>query len=620
MIVDDTPSTLRLLGASLNQAGYNVRNANSAAVAMMTIAADRPDLVLLDVRMPDLDGFTLCRYLNSAAITADIPIIFISAQADIPDKLKAFSVGGADYITKPFEMAEVLARIEHQLELKRLRQSLKHQNQKLRIVLRQYEIAETQIHAFNQELERRVLEQTQELRSANQILQQEIFERRQTEAKLVYLAMYDSLTGLPNRTLLIEHLEKTVQTSQSALYDWSALLMLDCDRFKAINDTLGHLRGDQLLSKIANRITAVAPEDAFLARLGDDKFAILLPILSDIGAIAPLVQRLQTRLAEPIELGDHEVTITANIGIVLVDPSYCQAEHVLRDGSLALIQARQRPQGWRIFQPEMHERALHRLTLEGKLRQALRQQELQIFYQPIVALTSASATAPIVGYEALIRWQPQGTSDFMSPADFIPLAEESDLISQLGNWVFRTVCEQLSQWHRACPSRPVPFVSVNFSARHLQGEQFVQQIYAVLQQTQVQPSWLKFEITESLLIQDTQLIMNTLAQLRHRGIQISIDDFGTGYSSLSYLKQLPVDTLKIDRAFIQDMESDRENLKIVEAIVQLAQALQLDVVAEGIETGWQAQQLIEFGCTHGQGYWFSQPLDSQAAWGLLEEN
>ncbi|MEM9978789.1 MAG: EAL domain-containing protein, partial [Cyanobacteria bacterium P01_D01_bin.2] len=233
---------------------------------------------------------------------------------------------------------------------------------------------------------------------------------------------------------------------------------------------------------------------------------------------------------------------------------------------------------------------------------------------------SASATAPIVGYEALIRWQPQGTSDFMSPADFIPLAEESDLISQLGNWVFRTVCEQLSQWHRACPSRPVPFVSVNFSARHLQGEQFVQQIYAVLQQTQVQPSWLKFEITESLLIQDTQLIMNTLAQLRHRGIQISIDDFGTGYSSLSYLKQLPVDTLKIDRAFIQDMESDRENLKIVEAIVQLAQALQLDVVAEGIETGWQAQQLIEFGCTHGQGYWFSQPLDSQAAWGLLEEN
>ena len=319
-----------MLGVSLRQAGYNVRNAGSAAVAMMTIAADRPDLVLLDVRMPDLDGFTLCRYLNSAAITADIPIIFMSALADVPDKLKAFAVGGADYITKPFEMAEVLARIEHQLELKRLRQSLKHQNQKLRIVLRQYEIAETQIHEFNQELERRVLEQTQELRSANQILQQEILERRQTEAKLVYLAMYDSLTGLPNRTLLIEHLEKTVQTSQSALYDWSALLMLDCDRFKAINDTLGHLRGDQLLSKIAKRIAAIAPEDAFVARLGDDKFAIMLPILSDIGAIAPLVQRLQTRFAEPIELGSYEVTITANVGIVLVDPSYCQAEQIGR--------------------------------------------------------------------------------------------------------------------------------------------------------------------------------------------------------------------------------------------------------------------------------------------------
>jgi EAL domain-containing protein (putative c-di-GMP-specific phosphodiesterase class I) len=266
----------------------------------------------------------------------------------------------------------------------------------------------------------------------------------------------------------------------------------------------------------------------------------------------------------------------------------------------------------------MHEQALHRLTLEGKLRQALRQEQLQIFYQPIVALAAMGTEEVIVGYEALVRWQPEGTSDFLSPADFIPLAEESDLISQLGNWVFLTVCEQLTQWHQAHPSASVPFVSVNFSVRHLQDEKFSQQIHAVLQQTQVNPSWLKFEITENLLIGETGPVLRTLEQLRRWGIQISIDDFGTGYSSLSYLKQLPVDMLKIDRAFIKDIEFNHDNLKIVVAIIKLAQALKLEVVAEGIETAWQAQQLNNLGCTYGQGYWFSQPLDSQAVGSLLD--
>lgn len=616
LIVDDLLSNLRLLSTALVQAGYEVRNASSGATAMMRVASELPDLILLDIRMPDLDGFTVCSQLHGDIRTADIPIIFMSALNDLPGKLKAFSVGGVDYITKPFQIPEVLVRIEHQLELRRLRATLEAQNQKLRIILRQYEIAETQIYQINQELERRVLTRTDELRNTNASLQQEIHERQQAQAKLMYLAMHDALTGLPNRTLLLKHLESTVQTSQSQAHQLSALLMLDCDRFKNINDTLGHLRGDRLLIEIAHRITAMIPQESVAARLADDKFAILLPPVSDASTMVQLVQQLQQNLSEPIELGDHEVTVSANVGIVLVEPSYRQAEHVLRDGSLALIQAKQKNQGWLAFQPEMHEQALHRLTLEGKLRQALRQQQLQIFYQPIVAL-AATAAGPIVGYEALVRWQPEGTSDFLSPADFIPLAEESDLISQLGNWVFRTVCEQLSQWHRTCPSAPVPFVSVNFSVRHLQDEQFSQQIHSVLQQTQVKPAWLKFEITENLLIGDNQSMLETLEQLRRWGIQISIDDFGTGYSSLSYLKQLPVDTLKIDRAFIKDIESNPDNFKIVEAIIKLAQALKLEVVAEGIETAWQAQQLLELGCTYGQGYWFSHPLDSHTVWSLL---
>ncbi len=617
LIVDDVPSNLRLLSTELIQAGYVVSSAISGAMAMMQVAAELPDLILLDIRMPDLDGFTVCRQLHQNVKTADIPIIFMSAGDDLSGKLKAFSVGGVDYITKPFQIAEVLVRIEHQLELRRLRQTLKAQNQKLRIILRQYEAAETQIHQINQSLEQRVLARTEELYNANKSLQREIRERQRAQAKLMYLAMHDSLTELPNRTLLIERLEEMVQACQSDPDEGAALLLIDCDRFKTINDTLGHLLGDRLLIEIAHRITAAVPDSSLAARLSDDKFSVLLPGLTETDIIISLVQTLQQQLDMPIELGKHEITVSANVGIVVVDASYFKAEHVLRDVSLALIQAKHKPQGWRVFQPEMHEQALHRLTLEGQLRQALRQQQLQLFYQPIVALTSASV--PIVGYEALIRWQPEGTSDFMSPADFIPLAEESDLISQLGNWAFRTVCEQLRQWHQSSPSKPVPFVSVNFSVRHLQGEQFIQQIYTVLQQTQIPPSWLKFEITENLLIGDTQPVFETLAQLRQWGIQISIDDFGTGYSSLSYLKQLPVDALKIDRAFIKDMQSDHDNLKIVEAIIQLAKVLKLEVVAEGIETEWQAQQLINLHCDYGQGFLFSQPLDTVAAWRLLEE-
>lgn len=622
LIVDDAPSNLRFLSRELEQAGYNVRNAHDGNVAIMDVATNIPDLILLDIQMPALDGFSVCRHLHKNTMTADIPIIFMSAFSEVPSKLRAFELGAVDYITKPFQIPEVLARIEHQLELRNLRQTLTTQNQKLRIILRQYEISETQVYQINHELERRVLERTKALKEANHNLQQEMRERRLAQTRLMHLAMYDSLTGLPNRTLLIKSLEDIFESEKSEPHQWSALLMLDCDRFKNINDTLGHLCGDQVLIEVANRISTIVPEKSVTARLADDKFAILLPMMADnqgnIPTIASLVKQLQKRLEESINIGDHEITMAANVGIVLVSSTYRQAEHVLRDASLALLQAKQKPCGWRLFHPKMHEQALHRLTLEGKLRQALRQQQLQVFYQPIVALESGAVASSIVGYEALVRWQPEGTSDFLSPADFIPLAEESDLISQLGNWIFRRVCEQLHQWSQILPAEEMPFVSVNFSVRHLQDDQFTQQIHAVMQQTRVDPAWLKFEITENLLIDDTQTVLETLSQLRRWGIQISIDDFGTGYSSLNYLKQLPVDTLKIDRAFIKDMQSDHDNLKIVEAIVHLAQVLNLEVVAEGIETRWQAEQLLDLGCTYGQGFFFSQPLDDQSAWSLLE--
>ncbi|NEQ51885.1 MAG: EAL domain-containing protein [Leptolyngbya sp. SIO3F4] len=616
LIVDDLPDNLRLLSTTLIREGFDVRSAISGSLAIMGIAADPPDLILLDISMPDMDGFEVCRHLKTNVKTADIPIIFISALGDALDKVKAFELGGADYITKPFNIAEVLARVYLQLELQALKNKLQTQNQQLRTTLQQQKSVESQIRQLNQQLEQHVLERTQQLQTANERLKQEIQERKQTQEKLLHMAMYDSLTGLANRTLLLQHLEQTV-LKLGAEFDLKCLLLiLDCDRFKSISHTLGHLQGDRMLVEIANRITAVVPHNSFVARLGGDEFAIVFTIKADTHDLDSVVDPLQHQLSKPIQLENLEISINPTIGMVLAESSCMKAEYLLRDAELAMVQAKQNQRGSRqLFRPAMHQQALHQLELEGQLRQALEQNQLQVYYQPIVSLTSEATNASIVGYEALARWQTD--SGFIPPDIFIPLAEETGLIIPLGDWVFRNACQQLSRWNQHCPTEHALCLSVNFSIHQLNCRDCFQNICDILHSTRVSPEWIKLEITESTLMKTPQLVLNVLEQLREKGMQISIDDFGTGYSSLSYLKQLPIDTLKIDRTFIQDMESNVDSLQILKAILNLAQALKLDVIAEGIETDTQARQLTDLGCVYGQGYWFSKPLNSDLAIALL---
>lgn len=620
LIVDDLPDNLRLLSTTLTQEGFDVRGALNGPLAIMGAATDPPDLILLDISMPEMDGFEVCHRLKNDPKTADIPIVFITALNDVANKVKGFELGGVDYITKPFNIPEVLARVNLQLELYSLKCQLQQQNQKLQTTLLEQKKVEEKIRQLNQDLEQRVLDRTHQLQTANENLQQEMQERQQTQAQLLHMAIYDSLTGLANRALLLQHLDQITQAMQQSPYMECLLILVDCDRVKSISHTLGHCQGDCLLIEIANRITAVVPEESLVARLGGDEFAIALTIEAENSNSADvIVDTLQHQLALPIQLNNLEININATIGMVLADANNANAEYLLRDAELAMVQAKKQQRGSRqLFKPEMHQQALYQLQLEGKLRQTVEQQQLQVYYQPIFALSSHPPGSTIVGYEALARWQPSPAADFIPPDIFIPLAEKTGLILALGDLVFQTACQQITRWNQKRSMKKPLFLSVNFSMEQLTCKQCLQKILEILDRTQADPHWIKLEVTESTLMKTPQPVLDTLINLRLQGIQVSIDDFGTGYSSLSYLKQLPIDTVKIDRTFIQDMESTEDDLKILKAILNLAQALELDVISEGIETEKQAQTLANLGCAYGQGYWFAKPLSSQQAEAFID--
>lgn len=618
LIVDDVPENLRLLSAALSDAGYEVRSAINGSVALMSAAHEPPDLILLDVTMPRMDGFEVCRRLKSEAATAEIPVIFISALGEVIDKVTAFEVGGVDYVTKPFQIREVLARVNSQLELGFLKQQLQRQNQQLQSSLVEQKQAAAQVRQLNLELEQRVTERTRQLLIVNETLKAEIQERQQAQTKLLHLAMYDPLTGLANRTLLLERLNHALKHCQTDGPQTVAVVLLDCARFEMITDTLGHLRGDQLLIQIADRLCSTVSEDSLVARLRGDEFAILLDIPLDIERFVETVQR---SLSDPIELGEDEIFISPSIGIATSSNEAQEAEHLLRSAYQAMARAKQQPtKRWRLFEPDMHQQALHRLRLEGLLRQAIQQKQFQLRYQPIVTLSEGAESYSIVGFEALVRWQPNAESDFIPPGEFIHLAEETGLIVPLGDWVFETACQQIRAWNQGRSLEQALFMSVNFSIHQLNRERIAQHIESIIAKTDIKPHWIKLEITESVLMQNPKTVLDALEQLRAQGMQVSIDDFGTGYSSLGYLKNLPVDILKIDRAFVKDIKSADDDLRILETILSLSRALELSVVAEGIETQQQADCLAKLGTQYGQGYRFSAPLDSAAASALIQTN
>jgi diguanylate cyclase (GGDEF)-like protein/PAS domain S-box-containing protein len=437
----------------------------------------------------------------------------------------------------------------------------------------------------------------------------EITDRKALEERLAHQAFHDSLTNLPNRYLFMEHLEQALRHTRRERSRKVAVLFMDLDNFKVINDSLGHEVGDMLLRGIGERLRGeLRPEDT-LARLGGDEFAVLIEEVTAPSDVAKVAERVVECFREPFGVDGREITIVPSIGIALGSAGHETSEDLLRNADTAMYQAKGQDAGYKVFDPNMYEQALRRLKLENDLRRAIEDEEFVVHYQPMVDLRSGEVRR----LEALVRWEHPEQEGLLSPSQFISVAEEAGLVVPIGKWVLEQACRKVQEWQREHPRIPPLVMCVNLSARQLQHSRVVQIVGETLEETGLEPRCLSLDITESVYIEALREHTAALDELKRMGIHISIDDFGTGYSSLSYLKRLPADTLKIDKSFVKGMGDDAKDRAIVQMVIDLAHTLEMVVVAEGVESEEQAQQLKEMGCDLGQGFHFAEPLPPEAA-------
>jgi diguanylate cyclase (GGDEF)-like protein/PAS domain S-box-containing protein len=432
------------------------------------------------------------------------------------------------------------------------------------------------------------------------------------EERLEHLALHDPLTGMPNRTYFIRRLEELIDGAAGRSRRF-AVLFLDLDNFKLINDSLGHGRGDELLIAVSERLKSCLRFDDTLARLGGDEFAILVRAVGGPTEAIEVAEQVLHQLHDPFEVGGTEIFVTASVGVVVSTPNHQRADDLLRDADVAMYRAKQKGKNqYELFSPSMKERLMARLQMETDLRRAIERNELVVYYQPVVLVD----TGRIAGLEALVRWNhPQ--RGMISPGEFIPLAEETGLILPVGRWVLRQACAQVRRWQEQYPEYRDLVLSVNLSARQLQDHRLVDEVHAALQDSGLSPDCLTLEITESVLVQDLITTTQALRQMKGLGVRLAIDDFGTGYSSLAYLKRFAVDTLKVDRSFVERLGQDCQDSAIVGTVISLAKTLNLKVTGEGIETAEQLQELRALGCDQGQGYYFTRPLPVEQAEAIL---
>ncbi len=448
----------------------------------------------------------------------------------------------------------------------------------------------------------------------------EITEHKKIKEQLRHDALHDNLTGLPNRSLLMDRLEQGLKRCQRDENKRFAVLFLDLDGFKLINDSLGHLTGDQLLIILSHRFNQCLRAEDTLSRLGGDEFVILLENLGTIDEAITIADRIHNILKEPILLQNEEIFISVSIGIVFggeksVYNNSDQVAELLRDADTAMYRAKAKGPGTlEVFQPSMHTHVVKRLQVANELQKAIEREEFIVYYQPIISLDSDR----IDGFEALVRWQHQ-EKGLIPPTDFIPIAEETEAILKIDKWVLRHACTQLSLWQQQFPNIQPLTMSVNLSSKHLTKPDFIEVLDEILAETGLRGTSLKLEITESFLMEKSKIVFDILEEIKQRKIELCLDDFGTGYSSLSYLDCFSFNVLKIDRSFIKRLVGENDKCEMIKAIVDLAVTLNMKVVAEGVETNVQKDKLKALNCSYGQGYGFFPPLDSQTISRLLEQ-
>jgi len=597
LVIDDEPTNFDVIESFLSQQNYQLHYMSSGREAIAALDLLNPDAILLDVMMPEMDGIEVCQRIKSLEKWQAVPIIMVTALATKADLARCLEAGADDYMSKPVNALELRSRLRSMLRIKR-------QYDDLQVALERQAVLEAEkvrlLALHNSELEQKVGERTAELEAQAETIR--------------YNALHDPLTGLPNRSLLLNRIEAAIARSKSPQPTINpsshpsstpyTILFLDLDRFKVINDSLGHLFGDQLLIIIASQLETYLSGTDMVARFGGDEFVFLLESTSSPDAVMERVERILQDFQKPVLLKDYQLFLGVSIGIVFGHAGYDEPAELIRDADIAMYRAKAKGTNtYRVFTTEMRTHALHRMTLESELRQALERDELLVYYQPIIEMESDR----LISLEALVRWQ-HPLRGFISPMEFVPIAEETGLVVALDHWVMHHACQQLATWRTHYQSMSSVRVSVNLSAQDLRYANLLRDIDAILKATKLGGSWLTLEITESMLVQDIEPTISLLTELHNRNIRISIDDFGTGYSSLNYLHQLPVDYLKIDRSFVSQMEVNNPNYQVVNTIIALSQQLGLRTIAEGIETLQQKHWLHSLGCPYGQGYFFAKPL------------
>ena len=545
--------------------------------------------------MPDMDGYQVCERLKADELTCDIPIIFLSALDDVFDKVKAFKVGGVDYITKPFQAEEVIVRVRHQLDL---------------------QTAKAEVAELNTHLEHKIQQRTEELEEVIDRLNLEIAEHQITQAKLSYQALHDTLTGLPNRTLFMEHLHKAIARNKRNPDYLYAVLFIDLDSFKTVNDSWGHSVGDRLLVSFAGILQECSRELDTVARLGGDEFAILLENISAVKDAIAISERILQRLTKPIQLERQKVFSGASIGIVSGEDNYRDSVNLLRDADIAMYRAKALGKGgYSVFEPAMYSQTVHLSQLETGLRSALDNREFALFYQPVISLK----TNRLIGFEVSIRWHhPQ--AGLISPTNFLAIAEDTGSIFPIGEWILQQACHQLRTWQDKFSLAESLYISVNLSSKQFRQPDFADRLAKILAITGLPGKNLTLGLTEAMLMDKGEKTLELLQQFKQQQVKLSIDNSGTDDSSLEWLPSFPVDILKLDCSFIGLINADDNNHQTLKTILTLAHSLGIKAIAKGVRTVSQITRLTNLGCEAAQGDIFAKPLNLPLAESIVANN